>query len=573
MKTKKRFWIYLLALGFILQFNTGCSKKDPSDPISNNVPTTVNRTIIPAAVATIPVLYPYQINQFANFPGYGQWSYGAGVPYTKRVDLMPAGYTGASVTHSARLLNFFTITDIHITDEESPASAIYYGYKGSLIGAYSPTCLLTTRVLDAAVRTINLIHKEKAFDFGLSLGDVCNNTQYNELRWYIDILDGKWIDPDSGIKDDPIPGPDNDYQDPFQAQGLDKSIPWYQTLGNHDHFWTGLLSPNDLARAVYVGDEILDLCNIYDNWHNPQPFDKPGLYMGSIDGTTPTGTIIGVGSVDSIPVHPKIRAADANRRSLRPTEWMSEFFNTTSQPSGHGFSQSNVANNFACYSFEPKANLPIKVIVLDDTQSNNDINWEFYGHGELSPERWSWLQNELRSGQAEGKLMIISAHIPIGFVPVGGDAGWYAHNIGPSQQEVLDTLNSYPNLLMWLSGHLHLNAVTPMPSKDPARPELGFWEVQTSSLRDFTQQFRMFDIQRNSDNTISIFTTNVDPIMDPGSQPALSRYYAVANFQITGPAQGEIVYPPAGVYNAELVKYLTPEMQDKIKNYGTPITK
>ncbi len=572
MKTKKSTWIYLMAMGFTLLFNNSCSKDDSPVPTSSKVPTTVDRTIVPAFVPTTPVLYPYQISKFSEFPGYGKWSYGSGNPYQKRVDLMPAGYTGASVTHSARLLNFFTITDIHITDEETPTSAIYYGYKGSLIGGYSPVCLLTTRVLDAAVRTINLIHKEKAFDFGLSLGDACNNTQYNELRWYIDILDGKWIDPDSGIKDDPIPGPNNDYQDPFQAQGLDKSIPWYQTLGNHDHFWTGLLNPNDYARSVYVGDEILNLCDIYENWHNPQPFDTPGIYMGTIDGTTPTGNILGVGPVGSIPVPGKI-PADANRRSLKPNEWMGEFFNTTSQPSGHGFSQSNVANNFACYSFEPKANLPIKVIVLDDTQSNDNINWEFYGHGELSPERWSWLQSELRSGQAEGKLMIISAHIPIGFVPVGGDAGWYAHNLGPSQQEVLDTLNSYPNLLMWLSGHLHLNAVTPMPSPDPTHPELGFWEVQTSSLRDFTQQFRMFDIQRNSDNTISIFTTDVDPIMEPGSLPALSRYYTVANFQITTIQQGEIVYPPSGVYNAELVKYLTPEMQAKIQSYGTPINK
>jgi hypothetical protein len=30
---------------------------------------------------------------------------------------------------------------------------------------------------------------------------------------------------------------------------------------------------------------------------------------------------------------------------------------------------------------------------------------------------------------------------------------------------------------------------------------------------------------------------------------------------------------PSGAYNAELVKQLTPEMQNKIKNYGTPINK
>ena len=207
--------------------------------------------------------------------------------------------------------------------------------------------------------------------------------------------------------------------------------------------------------------------------------------------------------------------------------------------------------------------------MLDDTQNNADPNANFYGHGNLDSERWAWLKSELQLGQTQGKLMIISAHIPINYLPLGQPAGWNPTG-NPSQQEIMDELNSYPNLLLWLAGHLHTNEVSPMPSPDPTRPELGFWEVETSSLRDFPQQFRTFDLIRNSDNAISIFITNVDPIMEAGSLPALSRTYAIANNQIIN---GNPPYSPACCYNAELIKQLTPEMQAKIQNYGTPLSK
>ena len=47
-----------------------------------------------------------------------------------------------------------------------------------------------------------------------------------------------------------------------------------------------------------------------------------------------------------------------------------------------------------------------------------------YGHGSLDQERYDWLVSELDKGQAEGKLMIIAAHIPIGVEPAGSMMGW-----------------------------------------------------------------------------------------------------------------------------------------------------
>jgi len=133
-------------------------------------------------------------------------------------------------------------------------------------------------------------------------------------------------------------------------------------------------------------------------------------------------------------------------------------------------------------------------------------------------------------------------------------------------------LHTYKNLILWLAGHTHRNCITPQPAPD-GNPEYGFWEVETPSLRDFPQQFRHFEIVRNHDNTISIFTHNVDTAVNPapaqnGSvSPAwTSRSYGIAAQEIfqTPVKQGPNASPLSGVYNAELVKQLSPEMQVRL---------
>ena len=554
--------------GFGIFSNTSASKAgDPSYPIDSKVVTSHDRTVIPVPVPfTSPALFPYQVANYSEY-GYGKWRFDQGLEYEKRLDLMQPGYNTTPVTHSARLLYFFTMSDIHIVDEESPVSAIFMGYKGGISSGYESVMLYSTQVLDAAIQTINALHLQKPFDFGIALGDAADSDQYNELQWYMEVIDGKVVIPDSGVRDDPVPGPLNDYQDEFKAAGINKTIRWYQTLGNHDHFYTGFLPPNDYFRQTLTGETII---NQGDFFINPLGIDSRGYYMGSIDGRTPYGDIIGIGPEGNFTVPPKVLAADPNRRSLSVSDWMGAFFNTTSSPVGHGFNQSDIEPQFACYAFEPKAEMPIKVIVLDDTQSNDDPTDPDslgYGHATLDMKRYTWLVNELESGQSENKLMIIAAHIPIGVLPAGAPAGWstYAH---VTEAQMIAKLHTYPNLLMWIAGHRHVNQVTVFNSTDPAHPELGFWEIETSSLRDYPEQFRTFEIVRNSDNSVSIFATDIDTAVRDGSLAATARSYAVASHQIF---KNEIIPEPNGSYNAELVKPLSPEMQVKIQNYGTPV--
>ena len=57
--------------------------------------------------------------------------------------------------------------------------------------------------------------------------------------------------------------------------------------------------------------------------------------MGVLDGSTPNGDIKGAGPVVTFNNYPKV-VPDPDRPSLLRTEWIQEFFTTTSNPVGHG---------------------------------------------------------------------------------------------------------------------------------------------------------------------------------------------------------------------------------------------
>lgn len=584
-----------------LSFGCGSNSSTPQItgyPIDSTVATTAVKTIKPGTTFSGTIVET-DLQKVADYDkyGYGVWTDGPGLDVEKRNDLMAAGYVYPSPTPSKQLLRFFAITDIHITDKESPSQGIYMQpLLGKETSTYSPTMLYSTQVLDAAIQSINALHRQNPIDFGISLGDACNNAQFNELRWYIDVIDGKMITPSSGAH---VGAKHIDYQKPFKAAGLNPEIPWYQTIGNHDHFWLGSIPLNtdssvgqfDL-RSTYTSSQVIAMPNLL--WKSSDIFTRkpPLYYMGIIDGSTPTGAIVKAGNVENFTTPPTV-VPDPDRRSLTQREWMDKFFTTSTKPKGHGFDlvPPGHEKDFACYSFSPKPYL--KVIVLDNTQRHDDGSSKIHGHGFLDQPRWDWLKKELDAGEKAGQLMIIAAHVPIGVAKKGSYMEWFDNSENPSYvqnavdlPELLAELHSHPNLLMWISGHRHVNAVKAFKSENPAHSaENNFWQVETSSLHDFPQQLRMFDLKLNSDYSVSIVTTNVDPAVKEGTPAATARKYAVAAMQIVkspdiSQVNAPLIQPttqlaagtdpsirpmPSGSYNAELFVQLSDDMKAKLK--------
>lgn len=615
--TRREFVKYTLGTATYISLGAltfGCSDDEktklPGYPIDSNVVTTLQNTVKLGTnfSGTIEAQDLKNISEY-DLNCYGVWTDGGPLACDKRDDIMSTTYTYPPVNEPETLLRFFAITDIHITDKESPSQMIYmqplneYGFEASVTSVYSPNMLYTTHVLDAAVQTVNALHQITPIDFGICLGDTCNSTQYNELRWYIDVLDGQEIYPSSGAHD----GADTiDYQKPYKAAGLDPSIPWYQAIGNHDHFWLGSI-PVEFGGLgdSYTSDEVIAMGNALANGSDIYNTTTQQYYMGVIDGATPNGEIINAGRVEAFRSPPKV-TADPDRCSLSQPEWKEEFFNTSTDPVGHGFNlvPPGREDGFACYSFVPKSNIPVKVIVLDDTQSEEDGATSIHGRGFLDQARWTWLKQELADGDAADQLMIIAAHVPIGVQPPAAFHGnhdtymdWYDNSKDPSGMQnavdlpgLLEELHSHPNLLMWMAGHRHVNTVKAFLTDDALKPERGFWQVETCSLLNFPQQFRLFDINLNSDYTISIMATNVDPAAKEGTPAGTSRKYAVATQQIVNNSltpnfkgadptisgypnvlDPSITKTNAAMdtnslsYNGELFKQLSPTMEAKMR--------
>jgi metallophosphoesterase (TIGR03767 family) len=236
--------------------------------------------------------------------------------------------------------------------------------------------------------------------------------------------------------------------------------------------------------------------------------------------------------------------ADPDRRVIDRHTTVQEYFRTSGRPNGHGFTKQNLAEGTAYYAFDRGF---VRGIVLDTVNPNGEAN------GSLDPDQFAWLEHELQThsrswigsdgtikhSRAPNRLCVLFSHHTIDTMdnPIVSQDDPRQRVLGDA---VLALLLRYPNVVMWVNGHTHVNSVMPHARAAGARVPGGFWEVNTASHIDFPQQARIVEIADNKDGTLSIFGTIVDSaaplsvpasLDSPAALAALSRELAVNDWQ------------------------------------------
>ena len=492
---------------------------------------------LPMRAADVPstLLQTIKMSSSAARGSYRILLAGAGEDFIARVDLLGREADPRRSTSRRSLYYFAHLSDIHVIDAQTPArmDAIQSIAPELFTDACRPQDTLTTHVLASVVDSVVAAQSSSItgapLASAISTGDSADNLSSLETRWYIDILDGKDVTPNSGAvgvyegpqiwseatyayhPDDPMGDVYGAYgyptvpgmlaaavSNPVTSQGL--PVPWFAVYGNHDATYMGTFRADPALFAWAVGSrkaatgEALGL-----NWLQGFATDLSVAQIAINAIRESVGFLPGIRDV----------TADPARKLLERADFMQAHLDSpaVTGPVGHGWTQANVDSGETWWSADMTPYL--RVFGLDT------CNLAAGADGAVPQDQFDWLQAQLEKCQTQGRLAIICSHhnsltLENGATPVtGGQPLIHA-------EEFIDMLLRYPVCIAWLNGHTHINTLTPHLREGGVG---GFWEITTASCVDFPQQQQLVELIDNRDGTLSIFVTALDHAAPPTWMP------------------------------------------------------
>lgn len=430
--------------------------------------------------------------------GFGEQAEGPGeATYTTRViddSTPPAAGPGAK-----RIVRFVHLADLQIADDESPTRVGQLDAAGFTSSALRPQDAYLCRMGNAAVRTINALHKKDPIAFTIMGGDNADSAQTNEVDWVLGVLSGRpSVECDSGDDDDVIKGGDNDGKDPFVAEGL--AMKWLWVTGNHDVLVQGNVAPNESNRVSVVGDSAPNGTRLYS--------------ANRSDGLLP-----GAVTTETVP-------ADKNRALLSPVELLAK---VGADKDGHGLDARAKQSGKATYTHDIEGT-PFRFLVIDTAHASGGAD------GVITQRHVDEvIKPALDAAKAENKWVILASHHAQSSLTKEGGA------LGSVEPDAIlpdawaTFIGGYSNVVFSMVGHSHEHRVRAVK---PAGAGHAWWEVMTSAIADYPHQFRVVEIYDQDNGWLMLRSHVVDISVQGDPVAAEGRRRGVVD-QISGWLPGD----------------------------------
>ncbi len=505
-------------------------------------PLTTDRRLAPGAVLRRGASAPYRAITIID-----------GEPHLIRADLRAPDLSPDPRPGAGRpLLCLAHVTDLQLADVQSPTRFEFLNRHFAdpryeqIVPVQRPQEALTAHAVEATLRTLNAVTGPVtglAPQLAVTTGDAIDNAQWNEMEIFLALFDGGLVRPDSGgpgyegvqspdWPDDIFWRPDGpaaggsgtngtgtngtgtsgpggydifrrEFGFPhhpgllqralreFSATGL--RVPWLSCFGNHEALNQGVgVVTAGIEEALVGGSKPLRLPPGFDHDRALELFTaQPEAFM--------TGPVMAV-------------TADPGRRPITRRDFVGAHFRPGSRPYGHGFSEQNRLEDTAYYVHDQPA---ARLIALDTNCLAGGAA------GCLDRDQARWLEARLaevhsayrgadgrpvRTGHDDRLVVLFSHH---GIDTLTNTRHAPGPDGGPvlGADDLLALLHRFPNVVLWLNGHTHLNAVR--PRRDPDHQARGFWEVTTCAIVDWPCQTRLVELV-DSGGYLSIVCTMVD---------------------------------------------------------------